>query len=563
MNDVTASPPPVDPAVVPDQHDAPHHAPVPEPAAVDAPAPATLEPATPAEPVTAEAATPPADEEAPSVEFASALADHEKAKVNAAVAAKAAAPLKPGAKRKVTVVSIGDENILVDFGGRSEGLVETKHYKNEDGSVRVQAGEVLELFVLEAGDQVTFGPSFKTEGKPKRDNLKHVRDAHASGVPVSGKVSSVNSGGLAVDLGGVRGFCPMSQIELGFCSDPSKYVGKTLEFLVTAIEEGRGSAVISRRQLLKKHEDETGKEMIATLKPGDEREGTVVRLEAFGAFVDLGGVDGMVHVSEIRHERTGHPNQVLTEGQKVNVRVLRIEAGKDGKPRIALSMKATAADPWANVAQQFAPGQKVSGTVARLTDFGAFVNLAPGIDGLVHVSEISYERVNHPKDVLKPGQQVEAVVQGVDAEKKRVSLSIKKTLEAPEGWTQAAPARVGEGGGEVGPGGMRGERGDRGPRGERMERGGGGAGRGGERSERGPRGGGGGGGRSDRGGDRGGRGGRDGGGDREHGGRGERSREPRYVQMPLQQSNPDEPTTMALALRKAMEEAKKREQKDS
>ena len=326
----------------------------------------------------------------------------------------------------------------------------------------------------------------------------------------------------------------MSQIELGFCSDPSKYIGQTLEFLVTALEEGRGSVVVSRRALLKTKDDVGAQAVIATLQVGDEREGTVVRLEPFGAFVDLGGIDGMVHVSEISHERIGHPNQALKEGQKVSARVLRIDQGKDGRPRIALSMKATAADPWSGVTQQFTVGARVSGTVARLTDFGAFVNIAPGIDGLVHVSEIAYERVAQPKDVLTVGQKVDAIVQSVEPDKKRVSLSIKKTLEVPEGYL-AAPER---------------------PRGgsDRPRSGGGGAGGG----AGGPRGGGAGGPRGGGGGDRGSRSER---GDRgPRGGGAGGSREPRFVQVPTQQTGPEEPTTMALALRKAMEAAKQREQ---
>jgi small subunit ribosomal protein S1 len=441
------------------------------------------------------------DDDTPSPEFATALADFEVGREHAAAAAGAATEVTPGAKVRCTVVSVGDDHVLVDFGGRSEGAVETRHLRNEDGTIRVQPGDALELFVVAAGDQVMLAPSMRLEAK---DTLKHIREAQAAGVPVTGRVTAVNSGGLAVDLSGVRGFCPMSQIELGFCSEPAKYVGRTLEFTITKVEEARHSAVVSRRQLLKRAEDDAAKQLIATLKPGDERDGTVARLEAFGAFVDLGGVDGMVHVSEIRHERIGHPNQALVEGQQVRVRVLRIDSGKDGRPRIALSIKAVTPDPWTSVESQFSVGQRVQGTVARLTDFGAFVNLAPGIDGLVHVSEISYERVQHPKDVLKPGQEVEAIVKEVDVAKKRVSLSIKRTLEAPE-----RPAELERPRGGPGP-----STGDR-PRGGQRPR-----------DRQGPRG----------------------------------SRESRASHEPPKPAAPEEPTTMAIALRKALEEARKRQQ---
>jgi ribosomal protein S1 len=294
----------------------------------------------------------------------------------------------------------------------------------------------------------------------------------------------------------VRGFCPLSQIEAGYCSDPSVYVGKTLEFLVTEVNDGRRGAVVSRKALLRRDSDEQGKKLLETLKAGDELEGTVVRLEAFGAFIDLGGVDGLVHVSEIRHERTAHPKDALGEGQKVKVKVLRIEPGKDGRPRIGLSIKAAAPDPWQGIAERFWAGKRVQGTVARLTDFGAFVSLEPGIDGLVHVSEASRQPVAHVKDVLAVGQAVDAVVLQADAEKRRVSLSIREAqaLDAGETITRE-PAGGGRGrGGPRHEGGPRGEWRGEGGRGEGGPRGGGygGGPRGGSRGG-GARGGGGGG----------------------------------------------------------------------
>jgi small subunit ribosomal protein S1 len=259
-----------------------------------------------------------------------------------------------------------------------------------------------------------------------------MREAQQAGMPVSGRVVELNAGGLRVDLGGVRGFCPISQIELGFCAEPSVYVGRTLEFLVTGIEESRRSVVVSRRQLLQREEREAAQRRLATLKPGDELDGVVKHLEGFGAFIDLGGIEGLVHVSEIGHARVAHPRDALAVGQKVRVRVLRLETGKDGRPRIALSIKASAPDPWEGVAQRWTPGARVQGEVARLADFGAFVTLEPGIDGLVHISEIAAHRVERVKDALAVGQRVEAVILAVDPKKRRISLSIRaSTQEAP------------------------------------------------------------------------------------------------------------------------------------
>jgi small subunit ribosomal protein S1 len=387
-------------------------------------------PADPTSPSNPDPANPDADrdDDSASPEFARALEAFERGRGTAAAAAGAAAEIAVGMKVRGTVIAVGGEHALIDFGGRSEALAEMTHFRAEDGTPTIAAGQVLELFVVEAGDQIVLAPSIRAEAHAA---LRQLRAAHAAGVPVSGRVTGLNAGGLAVDLGGARGFCPLSQIEAGFCADPSVYVGRTLEFAVTGVEEGRGGAVLSRRQLLRHAEEERAKQLLASLKPGDELEGTVARLEAFGAFVDLGGVDGLVHVSEIRHERTAHPDQVLHAGDRVRVRVLRLGTDARGRTRIALSMRAAMPDPWEGVEARIAPGARVQGTVTSLADFGAFVALAPGIEGLVHVSEVASRRIAHAKEALVAGQSVEVLVLAVDPAKKRISLSIRQAL-APE-----------------------------------------------------------------------------------------------------------------------------------
>jgi small subunit ribosomal protein S1 len=360
-------------------------------------------------------------------EFAKALEEFERGTGSGAAAARAATDIAVGMKVKGKVVSVGEEHLLVDFGGRSEAVAATREFRAGDGTLRVAPGDVLDLFVVEAGDQVVLAPTVRADAHAA---LQQLREAHATGMPVSGRVTGLNAGGLQVDLGGARGFCPMSQIESGYCDDPSVYVGRSLEFLVTAVEEARRSVVLSRRQLLRREEEEQARRLLASLKPGDELEGTVTRLEAFGAFVDLGGVEGLVHVSEIRHERIGQPGDALRVGEKVRVRVLRIEPGKRGRPRIALSIKAATPDPWAGIEARFAAGARVKGVVARLADFGAFVTLAPGVDGLVHVSEAALEPVKHVKEALAPGQEVEVVVLAVEPDRKRISLSVRAALGA-------------------------------------------------------------------------------------------------------------------------------------
>ncbi len=287
------------------------------------------------------------DTDRPSEEFAKALEAFEHAAPPAQTTEASV-----GAKVHARVVSIGDENALVDFGGRSEGAVEVRHFRNEDGTLRIAVGDELDLYVTEAGDQIVLAPSLKAEPNAA---LGQMREAQKAGVPVEGRVTGVNSGGLTVDLSGVRGFCPMSQIELGYCADPSSYVGRTLEFVVTKVEDGqRGNVVLSRRHILRRAEREQGKKLLETLQVGDERDGRVRKLEAFGAFIDLGGIDGLAHISEISHSHVNHPREALKEGQTVRVRVLKIGTGKDGKPKLSLSVKAATGDfqtVWKSLAQ--------------------------------------------------------------------------------------------------------------------------------------------------------------------------------------------------------------------
>lgn len=335
-----------------------------------------------------------------------------------------------GTRVKGRLIQIGDEHSFVDFGGRSEGMVETRLLRQEDGSLAYKVGDTVELTVIADQDQVVLGTAVQIDNA---DALRVLREARQQGLPVSGKVIALNAGGLEVQVSGQRGFCPFSQIEIGYCSEPSAYIGQTLEFLVEQIEEKGKSTnlVLSRRALLARAAAKRAEELLATLKPGAELEGTVMRLQPFGAFVDLGGIEGLVHVSEIRYGRTEHPSDVLKVGQRVRVRVLRMEQEEGKRLRISLSIKAATPDPWDQVTEQFWEGKKTSGTVVRLTNFGAFVELTPGIEGLVHISEIAHRPITDPSDVLKIGEQVEVTVLKVEPERRRVSLSIRDRIPAP------------------------------------------------------------------------------------------------------------------------------------
>lgn len=414
-----------EPASAPEPAAAPEPASAPEPAAPPSGASAAETPAPSGGEADAASPSTPDEEPGAASGFGEALEAFERGKKKPERKKKPGGP-RVGQKVSGTIVAVTDTHVMVDIGGRSEATAEIAPFRNEDGTVRVAVGEAIELFVVEAGDTVALAPSAPVV---KHAGIERMREAHASGMPVSGRVTGTNTGGLQVNLGSVRGFCPMSQIELGRCTEPAAYVGKKLEFVVTSIEASRRSVVLSRRRLLRRQEAEEAKQRLAELKPGDELEGTVRRLEPFGAFVNLGGLDGMVHVSEIGYGRIAHPRDAIHEGEKVRVRVMRIEKGKGGRPRIGLSIKATAPDPWVDIPTRFTPGMRVKGVVARRVDFGMFVTLAPGVDGLVHVSELG-ARQGEAKNAPEVGEEIEVTVRAVDTEKRRISLTTREPGEA-------------------------------------------------------------------------------------------------------------------------------------
>jgi small subunit ribosomal protein S1 len=250
------------------------------------------------------------------------------------------------------------------------------------------------------------------------------------GIPVDGTVTEVVKGGLSVDVAGVRGFVPASQIDNRFVEDLTGYVGQKLTFRITRYEPGpRGNLVLSRRALLEEEQAKRAEVTRKNLVPGAVLRGTVTRLQPFGAFVDLGGIEGMVHISELGYARVEKPEDVLAVGQEVQVVVLKLEnvTDKKGRPqeRIALSLKALASDPWTEATSTLAEGTRLKGIVTRLQPFGAFVEIAPGVEGLVHISELGAgRRINHPKEVVQVGQPVEAVVLSIDPQARRLSLSM-------------------------------------------------------------------------------------------------------------------------------------------
>ena len=327
------------------------------------------------------------------------------------------------------ITTIGKDAVFVDVGGKSEGVLGRDQVVNDDGSLRVKVGDTVEARVsddrggtLQLRIKLGRGPEARSE----------LVQAMELGIPVEGKVTGAIKGGLEVEVAGVRGFCPASQANARFVADLTTMIGQVLEFRITQYE--RGNLVLSRRALLEEENAKKAAELRGRLEVGAILPGKVVGFIPAGAFVDLGGIEGMIHVSQLGYGRVDKPEDVLTLGQDVQVQVLKVEPAEAGKkPRIGLSLKTLQADPWAEATRDLPVGGRMTGQITRLTDFGAFVQVAPGVEGLVHISELGAgKRINHPKEVVAVGQQVEVTILSLDLEKHRLSLSIEGAARAAE-----------------------------------------------------------------------------------------------------------------------------------
>lgn len=330
--------------------------------------------------------------------------------------------VRPGDTVSGKVLKVSKDTVFVDLGGKTEGIADVKEFLNREGNLSIKEGDWVEMRVASTRDGILLTKGMKVQGP---DSLEILREAKDNLIPIEGKVSSVIKGGFEIDLSGIRAFCPLSQIDLAFTEKPEDHLGARYSFRILEIKERGKNIIVSRRVLLEEDQEKKSKEILERLKPDLECEGKVMKLTNFGAFVDLGGIEGMVHISEISHGRINHPSEVLKAGQPVKVRVLKVEPDKEGQPKISLSIKALEPDSWEK-GLGFEEGEIIRGKVSRLMDFGVFVEVAPGVDGLVHISEISYERLSHPGQVIHEGDLVEALVLRIDSETRRISLSIKE-----------------------------------------------------------------------------------------------------------------------------------------
>jgi small subunit ribosomal protein S1 len=339
-----------------------------------------------------------------------------------------------GAKVTGKILSIGEESAFVDLGTKSEAVIETAQLKDAEGNLAVNVGDSIDATVTSASEsglqlrKRAAGGGSGGGGK-NPEAAAEIKMAWQHGIPVEGVVSGINKGGAEVQVRGMRAFCPLSQLDLRYVEDPAQFVGQRLAFRVTQFEDGRTrpNIVLSRRAILEEEQQEKAAEARSRIAVGSVVTGKVTSLATYGAFVDLGGIEGMLHVSEIGYSRLAHPKEALSVGQEIEVQVIKIEKGKDEKKpeRISLSRRSLEKDPWRDAASNFSEGTEVAGKVMRLESFGAFIEIAPGLEGLLHISEIGGgKRLNHSREGLQAGQDIRVRVLNVDSGKRRISLGM-------------------------------------------------------------------------------------------------------------------------------------------
>lgn len=326
-----------------------------------------------------------------------------------------------------TVIKVTNDTVMVDIGYKSEGRVPISEFLDEQGQVTIQVGDKVDVFLESTEDD----EGLVIVSKEKADKLRiwdEIAEACERGDIIEGRVIERVKGGLAVDIG-VKAFLPGSQIDLSPIRDLDKLIGNTYQFKIIKFNKLRGNIVLSRRAILEKEREMIRQKTLSVIEEGSIVKGTVKNLTDYGAFVDLGGVDGLLHITDLSWKRVNHPSEVLKIGEEVQVKVLKYDTSKE---RVSLGLKQMNSDPWQGVDMKFPRNAKVTGKVVNLTDYGAFVEIEAGIEGLIHVSEMSWtKRVKHPSAILKVGDDVEAIILDVDMENRRMSLGLKQTQPNP------------------------------------------------------------------------------------------------------------------------------------
>jgi len=355
------------------------------------------------------------------------MSQEQPAESFAALFEAAEKALKEGDVVRGTIVSVDDENAQVDVGFKSEGLVPLWELMDEDGSLLVREGDKVDVLVEEVED---------AEGrivlsKEKADRLKiwdEISGAYEADEPVEGAIVSRVKGGLSVDIG-VKAFLPGSQVDLRPVRNLDHMLGERMQFKIIKFNKRRGNIVLSRRALLEKERERQRKETLQTLEVGQIVDGVIKNITDYGAFIDLGGIDGLLHVTDMSWGRVNHPNELFQVGDALKVKVLKFDPESE---RVSLGLKQIQPDPWVDAAHRYPIGKRIQGKVVSLADYGAFIELEPGIEGLVHVSEMSWtKRVKHPSKVVNIGDEVDTVVLDIDEGNRKISLGMKQIEPNP------------------------------------------------------------------------------------------------------------------------------------
>ncbi|HXR96819.1 MAG TPA: S1 RNA-binding domain-containing protein [Terriglobales bacterium] len=370
---------------------------------------------------------PPADSslDAPEANFAELLAAYEAQHESPAEKAGPA----PGEHRSGQVVSVREDVVLVDIGAKAEGVLPLDLWRSQGPGTELHAGDTVEIVVEGRDPEGSFKLTPFTPDRPR--NLEDARAAFANGTILRGKVTGAVKGGLTVDVG-MRGFIPFSKTGVPDPDQLHKLVGQQIRCRI-ARQPDEKNLVLDRRTIVEQEHREAQKQTLEHLQEGDEVEGTVKSLATYGAFIDIGGIDALLHISDMSWTRLAEPGQLLSLGLPVRVKVLKIERGKR---RVSVGLRQLTPDPWAGVGERYEVGARVRGPVTRTSDFGAFVEIEPGVEGLIHISEMSWsKRIRKPEDAVKVGEVVEAVVLGVNLKDRRISLGLKQALGDP--WADA------------------------------------------------------------------------------------------------------------------------------
>ena len=336
--------------------------------------------------------------------------------------------LEEGSIVKGTIVKIDKENVLVDVNFKSEGQIPTSEFLDKEGNITVKIGDVIDVFVVHKNESDgTISLSFE---KAKRmqvfDKLEKVQENNEI---IKGRIMRRIKGGYTVDIGGVEAFLPGSHVDLRPVPDMDALVNQEFEFRVLKINRHRSNVIVSRRVLLEEERDSKRKKLLETLAEGQIVHGKAKNITEYGVFVDLGGLDGLLHITDMSWKRIRHPKEMVSLGQDLTLKVLSFDRENC---KVSLGLKQLVPDPWENITERFPIGTTVKGKVTNLVDYGAFVELEPGVEGLVHISEMSWTRkLRHPSQLIHTGDEVEVVILGVDFDKKRISLGMKQVRPNP------------------------------------------------------------------------------------------------------------------------------------